>query len=59
MTSKHEDILERLREELERREELLASSSEEEVAMSRLANGWSINDLMAHLMSRPQVGLDA
>ena len=55
MTSKREEILEKLREEFERWEELLASLSEEEITTSRLPNGWSIKDLMAHLMSWQQV----
>lgn len=55
MTSRRDEILERLREEFERWEELLSTSNEAEITTSRLANGWSIKDLMAHLMAWQQV----
>ena len=48
-------ILTKLEEELNRWQELLASLSDEQIASSRLSNGWSIKDLMAHLMAWQQV----
>lgn len=55
MTNKREEILEKLREEFTRWKELLSNLSEEEITTSRLPNGWSIKDLMAHLMAWQQV----
>lgn len=55
MTSKREEILEDLSGEFKRWEDLLSTLSEEEITTSRLPNGWSIKDLMAHLMAWQQV----
>lgn len=55
MTRKREKILEELGEEFDRWEELLSTLSEEEITTSRLPNGWSIKDLMAHLMAWQQI----
>lgn len=55
MTRKREEILTKLNEEFEQWEERLSSLSEEEITTSRLPNGWSIKDLMAHLMAWQQV----
>lgn len=52
-----EAILARLEEEFESWEDLLAQLSEQQITSSRLPNGWSIKDLMAHLMSWQQVTL--
>lgn len=55
MTRERERILIELRDEFDRWEELLSTVSEEEITTSRLPNGWSIKDLMAHLMAWQQV----
>lgn len=55
MRSRREEVLGKLREEFERWEERLSRLSEEEITTSRLPNGWSIKDLMAHLMAWQQV----
>jgi len=55
MTSKREEVLEELSGEFKRWEDLLSPLNEEEITTSRLPNGWSIKDLMAHLMAWQQV----
>lgn len=48
-------ILTKLEEELSRWQELLASLNDERIASSHLPNGWSIKDVMAHLMAWQQI----
>ncbi len=55
MIGNKKQVLTRLKEEFDRWEELLANLSDEQVASSRLRNGWTIKDLMAHLMAWQQV----
>ena len=49
--TEREEILARLEEEFEHWEDLLSNLSEQQITTSRLPNGWSIKDLMAHLMA--------
>src|SRR5690554_592899 len=46
-----EEMLTGLREELSRWQELLAGLSEEQITAPDLPGGWSIKDVMAHLMA--------
>ena len=48
-------ILGKLQEEFDRWEKELSTLSEAQVTTSRLPNGWSIKDLVAHLMAWQQV----
>ncbi|MDQ3461110.1 MAG: ClbS/DfsB family four-helix bundle protein [Deinococcota bacterium] len=52
-----QQILTTLRGEFNRWEGLLAGMSEEQITSSPLSNGWSIKDLMAHLMAWQQVSI--
>lgn len=47
-------ILKALGEQLERWEELLASMSDEQITDPQLPSGWSIKDVIAHLMAWQQ-----
>lgn len=51
------EILVQLKSEFDHWEELLALLSEEQITASRLPNGWSIKDLLAHLMAWQQVSI--
>ena len=51
------EILEKLRDERDRWEGLLSGLDADDIAASRLPNGWSIKDLVAHLMAWQQVTL--
>ena len=53
--SKRHEILSELQREFERWEGHLSTLSEEEIISSRLPNGWSVKDLIAHLMAWQQV----
>ncbi len=55
MKSKRQEILEELEAEFHRWEEQLSRLRIDEITTSRLPNGWSIKDLMAHLMAWQQV----
>lgn len=55
MTNEKSSVLTALSEELQYWEGQLATLSEDEITTSRLRNGWSIKDLMAHLMAWQQV----
>jgi hypothetical protein len=52
-----DEILRLLKAEFDRWEELLAIPGEEQIMASRLLNGWSIKDLLAHLMAWQQVSI--
>lgn len=55
MTDERTDVLTALSEELGYWEGRLAALSEAEIVGSQLRNGWSLKDLMAHLMAWQQV----
>ena len=57
MTTEREEILTKLKAEFERWEELLANLNEQQITASQLPNGWSIKDLIAHLMAWQEVTL--
>ncbi len=52
-----EKILAKLKEEFDLWEDLLSNLREHQITSSRLPNGWSIKDLMAHLMAWQKVTL--
>ena len=55
MANEKRDVLSALSDELRHWEGKLTALSEDEITTSRLRNGWSLKDLMAHLMAWQQV----
>lgn len=55
--TEREQILAKLKEEFDLWQDLLSNLPEQLITSSRLPNGWSIKDLMAHLMAWQKVTL--